>query len=150
MDEASIDIAKPRAEVWDLIADFANMGKWSPELVKITWLGNAAGPSVGAKFKGRNKHGFMQWSTTSTITQCEVGSVIEWEVNDSSTRWGYRFEDADGGGTKVTEYRDKYKDTMLLAKLVQGSGLIGRGREEMMRAGMRTTLERVKAAAEAN
>jgi len=148
MDEVSIEIAKPRAEVWDLIADFNNMGRWSPELVKITWVGDESDPAVGAKFKGRNKHGFMQWSTTSTITQCEVGKVIEWEVNDSSTRWGFRFEDAAGGGTTVTEYREKYKDTMLLAKVVQRSGLLGRGREDLMRSGMRTTLQRVKAAAE--
>ncbi len=148
MDEATIDIAAPRAKVWGLLADFSNMGRWSPELRRIIWLGAQKSPAVGAKFMGINRHGIMAWPTISTVTKVDENSQIEWEVSTSSTRWGYRFEDTADGGTRVTEYRDAYKKTSPLVKLTQRSGMIGRDREGLLKAGMRTTLERVKAAAE--
>ena len=63
-------------------------------------------------------------------------------------RWGYRFEPTPDGGTRVTEYREKTRESPLYVKLVQRSGLIGRNREQLMVDGMRRTLERIKAAAE--
>ncbi len=149
MDEVSIDIDAPRAKVWGLISDFNNMGKWSPELRRIIWLGGVKAPAVGARFMGINRHGIVAWPTISKVTKCEEGDQIEWEVSTSSTRWGYRFDDTADGGTRVTEYRDAYKNTPAVIKLTQRSGVIGRDRDALLRAGMRTTLERVKAAAEA-
>lgn len=148
MDEVSIDIAAPRAKVWDLISDFSNMGKWSPELRRIIWIGGTKKPEVGARFAGVNRHGPVPWATLSKITKCDEGSQIEWEVSTSSTRWGYRFEDTADGGTRVTEYREPFKNTPAIIKAVQRSGVIGRDRENLLVEGMRTTLQRVKAAAE--
>jgi uncharacterized protein YndB with AHSA1/START domain len=150
MDEVSIDIAAPRAKVWDLIADFDNMRQWSPELRRIIWLGGARGPAVGARFLGVNRHGPVPWATLSKVSKCDAQSAIEWEVSTSATRWGYRFEDLPGGGTRVTEYREQFKPRNPVISAVANSGLIGRQREDLMVAGMRTTLERVKAAAEAD
>ena len=149
MDEVSLDIAAPRAKVWDLIADFSNMSRWSPELRRIIWLGGAKKPAVGARFAGVNRHGPVPWATLAKITKCDKGAQIEWEVSTSSTRWGYRFEDTAEGHTRVTEYREPFKNTPAPIKLFLRTGLIGRDRDALMLAGMRTTLERVKTAAEA-
>lgn len=149
MDEVSIDIAAPRAKVWDLIADFSNMGRWSPELRRIIWLGGADKPAVGARFAGINRRGPVPWATMAKITKCDDGSQIEWEVSTSSTRWGYRFEDAANGGTRVTEYREPYKKTPAVIQAFLKTGALGRDRDALMLEGMRTTLDRVKAAAEA-
>ena len=89
----------------------------------------------------------MRWSTACEVTKAERPSTFEWQVTQSGMRWGYRFE-PDGAGTLVTEYRDKTQDTPFYVRLVQRSGLIGRDRERLMVAGMKATLERVKAAAE--
>jgi uncharacterized membrane protein len=148
MDEVSIDVNAPRAKVWELVADFANMPRWSPELRRIVWLGGAKGPAVGARFLGVNRHGPVPWATLSKVSKCDEQSAIEWEVSTSAMRWGYRFEDLPDGGTRVTEYRDQYKKRNPLISGITRSGLIGREREGLMVAGMRTTLERVKAAAE--
>ena len=75
MDEVSIEIAAPPAAVWDLVANFANMGRWSPELVSCTWLDGATEPAVGAKFKGTNRHGLARWSTKSVITKADEPSA---------------------------------------------------------------------------
>lgn len=150
MDEESIDIRAPRAKVWGLVADFANMPRWSPELRRIVWLGGAKGPAVGARFLGVNRHGPVPWATLSKVSKCDEHAQIEWEVSTSSMRWGYRFEDTADGGTRVTEYRDQFKKQNPAISALVRTGIIGRGRDDLMRAGMRTTLERVKAAAEAS
>ena len=149
MDEESIEVNAPRARVWALVADFSNMGKWSPELVRNIWLGGAQGPAVGARFLGVNRHGLVPWATYCKITRCDEGAAIEWDNVVGKMRWGYRFEDAPGGGTRVTEYSEHIAEAALPIRAVLRSGLLGRNREDLMRAGMRTTLERVKAAAEA-
>jgi len=149
MDEVSIDINAPRAKVWDLLADFDNMRRWSPELRRIIWLGGAKRPAVGARFLGVNRHGPVPWATLSKVSRCDDQVEIAWEVSTSAMRWGYRFADLPGGGTRVTEYRDQYKKRNPFISAVTRSGLIGRGREDLMVEGMRTTLERVKTAAEA-
>src|SRR5688572_9097026 len=100
MDEVSLDINAPRRQVWELIADFDNMGRWSPELRRIIWLGGAKAPEVGVRFVGINRHGLVPWATLSKVTKCDDATAIEWEVSTSSTRWGYRFEDTAGGGTR--------------------------------------------------
>jgi uncharacterized protein YndB with AHSA1/START domain len=148
MDEVSIDVNAPRAKVWGLVADFDNMRRWSPELRRIIWLGAAKGPAVGARFLGVNRHGAVPWATLSKVSKCDDQSAIEWEVSTSAMRWGYRFEDLPDGGTRVTEYREPYKHRNAAISAITKSGLIGRQREDLMRAGMQITLERVKAAAE--
>jgi hypothetical protein len=90
----------------------------------------------------------MRWSTVCTVTKADPGRAFEWEVQQSGMRWGYRFE-PEGDATTVTEYREKTQDTPWYIKAVVGSGLLGRDREAKMVEGMRSTLERVKAAAEA-
>ena len=71
------------------------------------------------------------------------------QVKESGMRWGYRFEPDGAGGTNLTEYRDKTRQISLPIRMVQKSGILGRNREGLMVQGMRETLERVKAAAEA-
>jgi uncharacterized protein YndB with AHSA1/START domain len=148
MDEVSIDVAAPPEKVWALLTDITQMGRWSPECTKCAWLDGAAGPEVGARFKGSNKHGLARWSTKSVVTKADAPSVFEWQVEESGMKWGYRFEPLPDGGTTVTEYRDKTREIKAYVKLVQKSGVLGRHRESLMVEGMRTTLERVKAAAE--
>ena len=64
--------------------------------------------------------------------------------------WGYRFVPSpDGASTDVTEYRTEVRRPGVVVRAVQRSGLIGRDRDTLMVNGMRATLERVKAAAEA-
>lgn len=148
MDEASLHIAAPAEVLYDLVADLPGMGRWSPENTGGKWVGGATGAKVGAKFRGWNKHGVMRWFTTSTITRADRPNRVEWEVRESATRWGYRFE-PDGDGTLVTEYREPYRATNPAVKLFQQSGIIGRERESLMVEGMQATLQKLKAHAEA-
>ena len=40
-------------EVWDLVTDLANMGRWSPENDGGKWLSKDGGPKLGARFMGK-------------------------------------------------------------------------------------------------
>jgi uncharacterized protein YndB with AHSA1/START domain len=147
MDEVSLHIDAPAERIYDLLADVTQMGRWSPECTGGKWLDGSTGPTVGARFKGSNKKGLMRWSTTCEVTKADRPSAFEWQVAESGMLWGYRFE-PDGGGTLVTEYREKTRDTPFYVKAVQKSGLIGKDREGLMVDGMKATLEKVKQAAE--
>jgi uncharacterized protein YndB with AHSA1/START domain len=141
-------IAAEPEKLYGLITDVSMMGRWSPECTGGRWLDGATGPAVGARFKGTNKRGLFRWSTTSEVTKAETGKAFEWQV-DHGMRWGYTFEADDNGGTVVTEYRERTKAPPLLIRLFVKTGALGRNREQSMVDGMRTTLERLKAAAEA-
>ena len=49
------EIAASPNEVWDLIIDLPNMGRWSPENNGGKWIKGSTGPELGAKFSGEKK-----------------------------------------------------------------------------------------------
>jgi Polyketide cyclase / dehydrase and lipid transport len=104
---ATVHMAAPADKIWDLIADVRNTGKFSPEVIEAEWLGDAAGPELGAKFRGhvrRNEIGPVYW-TTCEVTACEPAREFGFTVllNDRRVNnWHYRLAPA-GGGTDVTE-----------------------------------------------
>ena len=138
--EAKVHIDAPPDAVYALVSDITRMGEWSPECYSAEWVGGATGPAVGAKFKGRNKQGFMRWSTTPEVTAAEPGREFAFKTRD--TTWRYQFEAADNG-TDVTESFDVPHYPFFLSVLQPV-----KKREPNLVAGMQATLERIKAAAE--
>ncbi len=143
-DEVSIDIAASPKTVYELISDVTNMGKWSPETTKVTWLGGAHSPLVGARFRGWNKRGAMRWFTDCEIVAADPARELSFVVGLTSIRWSYVITETDGGCT-LTERRTE--DTPRRISKLTGR-LMGKGRPQELREGMITTLERIKAAAE--
>jgi hypothetical protein len=148
-DEVSLHVDAPAEQLYDMVTDIARMGDWSPENTGGRWMGGATGPALGAKFLGWNKHGLIRWFTRCTVTRADRPDGFEFQVNESKMIWGYRFEADPAGGTLVTEYRRHTKPVNAVIGLVQRSGMLGKDREQLMVDGMRATLERLKAAAEA-
>ena len=147
MDEVSIDISAPPEKVWGLVTDVTNMGRWSPECHRCEWQGGASGPAVGATFKGWNKRGAMRWSTVSKVVAADEPSHFAWEVTQSKMRWGYRFTPS-GDRTTVTEYRDELGPKPMYVRIAYKLRLLGKDPDAIVRAGMKETLARLKAAAE--
>ena len=71
------------------------------------WLDGAAGPALGAKFRGhvrRNEIGPVYW-TTCRVTACEPGREFGFEVlvgDRAVNNWHYRLTPSQGS-TDVTE-----------------------------------------------
>ena len=150
--EVSADIAAPPETVWRLVSDLNRMGEWSPECTRIDWVRSApvaGAPPVGAVFKGRNKIGVRRWTTKGTIVAADPNRRIAWDIAAlglPGARWGYSIEPTDSG-CRVTESWEDKRGGLLR---ILGSVATGvKDRAAHNEAGMRTTLERLKAAAEA-
>jgi hypothetical protein len=134
--------------IWELVSDVTRIGKYSPETFEAEWLDGATGPSVGARFRGhvkRNGIGPTYWTTCSVVASVP-GREFAFGVGAPGKAlnvWRYRLEPA-GDGTDVTESFTLSPT----APLRLYWALFGWTRGKTNRNGMRTTLERVKAAVE--
>jgi uncharacterized protein YndB with AHSA1/START domain len=146
-DEVSIDIAAPPERVWSLVSDITQMPRWSPETYRTRWIGGATGPVPGARFRGSNRWYLIRWTTTVEVEVAEPGREFTFVTileGAKRTRWSYRMEPSDGG-TRLNESR-----TRLSIAPIRGNfdRVFMRGHQQSFAPAMRTTLERIKAAAE--
>lgn len=148
----SVDVAAGPEVVWGLLSDLARMGEWSPECTGVKWAGAApgpTGPSVGAVFKGKNRIGIRRWSTKGTIVAAEPNRRLAWDIAALGlpvARWSYAIEPAADGCTVTEKWEDKR------GAIINFVGPLSTGvkdRTAHNEAGMRTTLDRLKVAAEA-
>jgi len=148
----SVDVTASPEILWGLISDLARMGEWSPECTGVKWAGAApgpAGPSVGAVSKGKNKIGIRRWSTKGTIVAVEPNRRIVWDIAALGlpvARWSYSIDPGDGG-CRVTESWEDKRGALINAVGPLTTGVKDRAAHNEV--GMRTTLERLKAVAEA-
>jgi hypothetical protein len=149
---ASIYVGAPPREVWSLVSDITNTGRFSPETFGAEWLDGATGPSVGVRFRGhvrRNGKAWLVYWTKCTITKCEPGREFAFDVTgprkSPTVTWSYRFEPA-ADGTQVTETFEL--GTTLDLRLY--ALVAGKSRTRTNVSNMRATLERLKAVAESH
>jgi uncharacterized protein YndB with AHSA1/START domain len=147
--EAKLHIEASPESVYAMVSDITRMGEWSPENTGGEWLDGAAGPAVGARFKGKNKRK-GGWSTKCTVTAADPGREFAFDVGKGETKWRYRFESA-GGGTDVIESFEIVKVPGAIGKFFTkvGTGLPWSEREADMLRGVEQTLSNLKAKAEA-
>jgi len=145
--QVSVHVDAPPQRCWDLVSDITNLGRWSPECHHTRWL-NGDRPEVGNRFQGWNRRGPLRWSTTCVIDVAEPPHRFAFTTDlfgRRLTTWSYRFE-AEAGGTRVIETRTslaRFRPFSLLQNVASG------GRKNDYPAAMRTTLERIRSAAEA-
>ena len=75
----SKEISADPQEVWDLITDLANMGRWSPENDGGKWLSKDGGPKLGARFMGKNS-----WQGTNGLPLSRLRNSLN--RNDSLSK----------------------------------------------------------------
>lgn len=147
----SIDVKASPETVWGLISELARMGDWSPECTGVKWAGadpGPAGPSVGSVFKGKNKNGIRRWSTKGTIVAAEPNRKIAWDVSAlglPAARWDYTIDPSEGGCRVTETWQDKR------GAIINFVGPLATGVKDRAghnEAGMRKTLDSLKAAAE--
>jgi len=147
--EVTRTIAASPEHVYSLVSDLPRMGEWSPENQGGAWVKGATGPAVGARFKGRNRHGKKSWSTMATVKVAEPGREFAFDVVVGPfkvARWGFRLQAVDGG-TEVTQFWTDQRSP-IMARITSGALGIA-DRAEHNRASMAETLERLAATASA-
>jgi hypothetical protein len=114
--------ASPDA-VFGLITDVEHAG-WVQECTTMNWLDGAAGPAVGARFRGRNRNGVRRWSTVSTVTGYEPGRRFGFSVRSLGVPvadWRYDLSDVADGCQVVESTWDRRPRWFLgLARVATG------------------------------
>ena len=151
-DSVSVDIAAPPEKVYELVSDITRMGEWSPECRRCTWTRGATGPTVGARFRARNKGGRgPSWFNSPKVTVADEGR--EFAFNRSgpgigSYTWRYVMEPT-ATGTRLVESYDVERPLSKAMDWMTRKWVGSDDRDADLRQGMQTTLARIKAAAEA-
>jgi uncharacterized protein YndB with AHSA1/START domain len=142
----AVDIAAPPQAVWSVVSDVTRMPEWSPECRRILPLGSQRS-GTGTRFVGINRRGWAVWPTTSTVVRFETDRAVAWKTRQSAATWTYELEPT-GAGTRLSARRDlDAYSPMTKAGAPLIGGAVGHDRE--LTEGLRTTLERIKAAVEA-
>jgi uncharacterized protein YndB with AHSA1/START domain len=148
--EESIEIAAPPARVWELVKDPRRMTRWSPQTWKSVLRGGGE-PGAGSRFVNVNRKGLLVWPTRSKIIRFEPEREIAWRVKDNFTVWSLQLEPlAKGAGTRLVQRREAPDGISDISVRLVDLAMGGQERfTDDLRAGMRDTLRRVKAEAEA-
>ncbi|WP_441178175.1 SRPBCC family protein [Micromonospora sp. SD12] len=87
--ECDLHLAADPARVWELVTDIELPARFSSELLRVSWLDDARGPALGARFEGHNQHPALgEWRTISHVVQFDQPRVFGWVVTDPDNRFG--------------------------------------------------------------
>jgi uncharacterized protein YndB with AHSA1/START domain len=142
-------VAAPPERVWELLSDLRRMRAWSPELVAMVPL-RPGGLRPGQWYLGLNRRKAVVWPTRSVVAVLEPGRTLAWDTRSSGARWIWELEPVGSAGTRVV-HRRPVPDRLTLLSRVFAPAVLGGSEEhaDELEAGMRHTVARLKAAAEA-
>ena len=132
--------------VYDLISDITRMSTFSPETTSAQWLSGADHAAVGARFKGTNAIGRTRWSTKPTVTAAERGVGSPSQCRGGPVPSGSTCSSRHPVVPEVTESMSQSAASPALIRLLRRAAGVT-DREEHLRQGMITTLDRLAAAA---
>jgi hypothetical protein len=148
-DQVGLEIDADATALYDMVSDLPRIGEWSPECERVVWEGEVDVPVEGTTFFGHNAVGpgrRIRYKRHGRVLVAERGrefAFITDEGGRESTVWRYTFAPA-GSRTRVTEsYEVRWIPTW--ARILD----VPTNRHRELVENMRTTLERLKAAAEA-
>src|SRR5487761_453613 len=139
----SVTVGAAPEEVYQAVSDVRRMARWSPEcFAALVWSRRGVPP----RFVGFNRRGPWLWFTTCRVVTAEPAREFAFDVTTFGmpvSRWSYQFAPAPGG-TQVTErwLDQRARGAHILGRVFTGK--VANSRPEANRAGMRTTLERLK------
>lgn len=148
--EQSIEIAASPAQVWALVSDVRRMAQWSPQVVRSVVLGGSV--REGASFVNLNRSGLLFWPTTATVVRFTPHADFAFRIPLNRTVWSFALEPvpvAGVPGTRLTQRRETPEGISATSNALVGVAMGGSARfADELTAGMRQTLERIKAEAE--
>jgi hypothetical protein len=150
-DEVSTVVAAEPAAVYALVSDVTRTPEFSPEVTAVRWLDGATEPAVGARFEAVNTAASgRSWKNRPVVTVAEPGREFAFTRTEpfaGTIVWRYRLQPVQGG-TRVTESYAVERPVSRLGWFAIERIFRGGVRREVLRDGMRTTLERMRAVLE--
>lgn len=148
--DEQLEIEAPAPVVWALVADVTRMADWSPQVTSTRLAEPDAAPRVGTRFTNRNTHGEdMTWTTHAEITRYDEGRALAFRIDENHTTWSFEVEPVGEGRTLLRQRRAAPEGISDLSRELTDAFLGGQEAfTASQRAGMRATLERIRAEAE--
>ncbi len=146
--ECTIDIAADPGRVWELVHDVRRMPDWSPQVTSTRLRSGFDEVALGTEFTNRNVLGELVWTTHAEVVAFTHGVEFAFRVIENWVIWSFHLEPT-ATGTRLTQRRVAPDGISDLSRDLT-EGYMG-GTEkftEIMRTGMRETLDRIKATAE--
>ena len=144
----SVHIAASPDRVWAMISDVRRMSDWSPQVDSTRLRTGFDRVALGTQFTNRNSDGELVWTTHAEVVRLEPGREIAFRIEENWVIWSFTITPEPAGAQLVQ--RREAPDGISDLSLELTNGYLG-GVEAFtasMRAGMRLTLERIKAEAE--
>jgi uncharacterized protein YndB with AHSA1/START domain len=145
--EETVEVDAPPVAVWALVSDLPRMARWSPQVARTIVRGGHV--RLGARTININRRGLLVWPTRAKVIRFEPHREIAFRVKDNATIWSFTLEPRADGGTRLVQRREA-PDGITAVSLRLADLFMG-GQEAFtaeLRAGMRQTLERIRAEAE--
>ena len=147
--EDSIDIEAPPAEVWELVGDVCRMSEWSPQVDSVRLRDGFDRTELGAQFTNLNHEGELQWKTHGEVVRFDAARELAFRIRENWVVWSFLLEPLGSGGTRLTQRRETPEGISDFSLELTDKYLGGQDAfTAILRAGMRETLERIRAAAE--
>lgn len=145
--EETIDIAAEPATVWALVTDLPRMASWSPQVLRTIVRRSPVGH--GTSTININRRGPLVWPTRSEVVRFEPHSEFAFRIKENRSIWSFSLTPT-GTGTRVVQRRSVPDGLSSVSGLLTKKVLGGQQTfQAELREGMRQTLERIKAEAEA-
>lgn len=142
-------IAAPPEDVWRLVGDPTRMSEWSPQVDSTRLAEEGSALTVGSRFTNRNVQGELAWITHGEIVRHEPGRALAFRIEENWAVWSFDLEPTPQGGTVLHQRREAPDGISELSQQLTDAYLGGtEALTANLRAGMRETLTRIRAAAE--
>ncbi|WP_170317307.1 SRPBCC family protein [Acrocarpospora corrugata] len=97
----------PVDAVWRVVSDVTRASEWSHECHRVTWLPGTTKAAPGARFRGSNRSGRLQWSRVCEIFAFDAPREIAWRtvpttLQPDSTDWRITLEPT-GDQTRIVQ-----------------------------------------------
>lgn len=145
----SVHIAASPERVWAMVSDVRRIPDWSPQVDSTRLSAGFDSVGLGTRFTNRNSEGDLVWTTHGEVVRFEPGREIAFRIEENWVIWSFALA-PEAAGAVLTQRREA-PDGISDLSLELTNGFMG-GVETFtasMCAGMRLTLERIKAEAEA-
>ena len=144
--QESVEIAAPPERVWSLVTDLPRMASWSPQVVR-TFVRRPV--QLGTRAVNLNRRGPLLWPTRSKVVAFEPHREFAFRIKDNAVIWAFVLEPTPAG-TRLTQERRTPNGITPISLTLQEHVLGGVATfTAELREGMRETLARIKADAEA-
>ncbi len=153
--EQTIDVRATPDRVWALVSDLPRMSRWSPQVLR-TFLRGGRPVRLGTRMVNLNRRGLLVWPTQAKVVRFEPTREIAFKIRENGTIWSFTLEPATGvdgtevDGTRIIQRREAPEGTSDLSRKLVDRFMGGQVTfQDELRSGMRQTLARIKAEAEA-